>query len=94
MHSRSSSLPISAVRVSLLSDPIFNLNAHNDNSQRSSSRVASRDVEDIKEDEHEGMQGAKEDEVLQLGKETSEQLRELTLRRSSTYSKSAILTLS
>jgi hypothetical protein len=88
----------SAVRVSLLSDPIFNLNAHNNNSQCSSSRVASRDVEverdDIQEDEHEGMQGAKEDEVLQLGEETSGQVRELTLRSSSTYSKSATLTLS
>ncbi|KAJ7917249.1 hypothetical protein B0H13DRAFT_1870428 [Mycena leptocephala] len=45
--------------------------------RRSSSRVASRDVEvereDIQEDEHEGMQGTKEDEVLQLGKETSGQ---------------------
>ncbi|KAJ7911286.1 hypothetical protein B0H13DRAFT_2328505 [Mycena leptocephala] len=52
--------------------------------RRSSSRVASRDVEvereDIQEDEHEGMQGAKEDEVLQLGKETSGQ-RHLRSRR-------------
>jgi hypothetical protein len=59
---------------------------------------ASHDVEveceDIQEDEHEGMQGAKEDEVLQLGKETSGQVCELTFRRSSTYSKSATLTLS
>ncbi|KAJ7869348.1 hypothetical protein B0H13DRAFT_2557776 [Mycena leptocephala] len=45
--------------------------------RRSSSRVASRDVEvereDIQEDEHEGMQGAKEDELLRLGEETSGQ---------------------
>jgi hypothetical protein len=45
--------------------------------------------EDIQEDEHEGMQG----EELQMGDETSGQVREIILRGSSTYSKSATPTL-
>jgi hypothetical protein len=49
--------------------------------------------EDIQEDEHEGMQGEKEGEALQMGDETSGQVREIILRRSSTYSQSATSTL-